>query len=65
VSFLEASLARSQRNEEAVSTGLMRTHPVHAERISGLRSYIRANLLGDDTHPRLGERYTQWTSGRI
>ena len=65
VSFLEASLARSQKNEEAVSTGLMRTHPIHAERISGLRSYIQANLAGVDKLPRLGERYTQWTRGRI
>jgi len=65
VSFLEASLARSQRNEEAVSTGLMRTHPIHAERIGELRTYIQANLTGFDNLPRLGERYTQWTRGRI
>jgi len=65
VSFLEASLARSQKNEEAVSTGLMRTHPIHAERIGELRVHIQATLTGFDKLPRLGERYTQWTRGRI
>ncbi|MBI2455290.1 MAG: hypothetical protein HYV46_04030, partial [candidate division NC10 bacterium] len=65
VSFLEASLARSQRNEEAVSTGLMRTHPIHAERIGELRAHIRATLPGFDGSPRLGDRYLQWTRGRI
>lgn len=65
VSFLEASLARSQRNEEVVSTGLMRTHPIHGERISELRVHIQATLTGFDKLPRLGERYNQWTRGRI
>lgn len=65
VSFLEASLARSQRNEEAVSTGLMRTHPIHGERIGELRTYIQATLAGSDKLPRLGERYTQWTRARM
>jgi predicted Zn-dependent protease len=65
VSFLEASLARSQRNEEVVSTGLMRTHPIRGERISELRVHIQATLTGFDKLPRLGERYNQWTRGRI
>ncbi len=65
VSFLEASLARSQRNEDAVSTGLMRTHPIHAERIGELRAHIRATLTGYEGLPRLGDRYVQWTRGRI
>jgi predicted Zn-dependent protease len=63
--FLESSLARSQKNDEAVSAGLMRTHPIYAERISDLRIYIQASLPGFDNLPRLAERYTQWTRGRI
>ena len=64
VSFLEASLARSQRNEQAVSTGLMRTHPIHAERIGELRVHVRKTLTEFDRLPRLGDRYAQWTRGR-
>lgn len=65
VSFLETSLARSQRNDEAVSTGLMRTHPIQAERISELRRYVQATLSGFEGYPRLGDRYAQWTRGRL
>jgi predicted Zn-dependent protease len=65
VSFLEAALARSQKNEEAVATGLMRTHPIHAERIGELRTYIQGTLAASDRLPRLAERYAQWTRGRI
>jgi Zn-dependent protease with chaperone function len=64
VSFLESSLARSQRNEQAVSTGLMRTHPIHAERIGELRAHVRKTLAEFDRLPRLADRYTQWTQGR-
>jgi len=65
VSFLEASLARSQKHEEAVATGLMRTHPIHAERIGELRTFIQGTLAASDRLPRLAERYAQWTRGRI
>lgn len=65
MSFLEASLARSQRNEQAVSTGLMRTHPIHAERIGELRAHVRKTLAEFDRLPRLEDRYAQWTQGRM
>jgi len=53
VSYLEASLARSQWNEEAISSGLIRTHPIHAERIGELRTYIQGRLAASDRLPRL------------
>ncbi len=53
MSFLEASLARSQWGDEAISTGLMRTHPIHAERIGELRTYIQGRLAASDRLPRL------------
>lgn len=65
VSFLEASLARSQKGDEAVATSLMRSHPIHAERISELRASMQANLSGFDKLPRLGDRYARRTQGRI
>ncbi|HEX9901068.1 MAG TPA: M48 family metalloprotease [Candidatus Methylomirabilis sp.] len=65
VSFLEASWERSQRKDEAVSGGLMRTHPIHAERIGELREHIRATLTGFEGLPRLTDRYALWTRGRI
>jgi predicted Zn-dependent protease len=65
VNFLQASWARSQRQEEAVSGGLMRTHPIHAERISELRNYIQGSLPGVEGLPGLADRYAQWTQGRI
>jgi predicted Zn-dependent protease len=64
VSFLEASWARSQRQEQAVSSGLMRTHPIHAERVGELRNHIQGTLAGVDGLPRLADRYALWTQGR-
>ena len=65
VSFLEASWARSQRQEQAISGGLMRPHPIHAERIGELRTYIQGTRPGFEGLPRLADRYALWTQGRI
>ncbi len=65
VNFLEASWARSQRQEGAVATGFMRTHPIHAERIGELRAHIQGTLPGVEGLPRLADRYVLWTRGRI
>ncbi len=64
-SFLEAAQARSARKETAVTGGLMRTHPVHQERIEELRTRLRSIAPNADRLPRLAERYTQQTRGRI
>ena len=64
-SFLEAAQARSARQESAVTGGLMRTHPVHRERIEELRTRLLSLSPGGDRLPRLADRYTQQTRGRI
>ncbi len=64
MTFLEASWMRNQRQEEAESGGLMRSHPIHAGRISELRIYIQGTLPGVEGLPRLAPRYAQWTQGR-
>lgn len=65
VIFLEASWERSQRKEEVVSAGLMRSHPIHAERVGELREHFRATLTEFKGLPRLADRYALWTRGRI
>jgi len=65
VNFLEASWTRSQRREQAISGGLMRTHPIHAERVGELRAHIQGTLSGVEGLPRLADRYAQWTQGRF
>jgi predicted Zn-dependent protease len=63
VRFLEASRARSQRQDAAVAA-LMRTHPIYAERITELHAHIAA-ATRDAGHPvRLEERYRVATAGR-
>lgn len=65
VSFLEAAQARSARQEQEIVGGLMRTHPVHRERIDELRAHIRSLAFPGDQPPRLADRYAQQTQGRI
>ncbi len=63
--FLQASLARGQKNDPSVASGLMRTHPIHAERIGELEGYITTACADSDTLPRLSDRYLQWMRGRV
>ena len=65
VTFLEAAQERSARRDQAVASGLMRTHPVHGERIEELRAHIRSVAPHGDQLPRLAERYARETQGRI
>jgi predicted Zn-dependent protease len=63
VRFLEASRARSQRQDAAVAA-LMRTHPIYAERITELHAHITAATRDAGRPVRLEERYRVATAGR-
>ena len=65
VRFLRTSVSRSQQGEAAVASGLMRTHPIQAERIGDLETSIQRNLPGQERAPRLQNRFLQLTAGRM